>query len=382
MAERASMVSALRQRKVLLCVGPGGVGKTTCAASIALAAAQGGRKVVVVTIDPSRRLAQALGLSLTVLGGASSGEIVPVPGAIEGEGELDALILHTQTVFDDIVRACSVTPERASNVLENRLYQATAQRLGGALEYAAMARLQMLHASGDYDLVVLDTPPTANAIDFLEAPDRVREMVSNPVARLLAGTGKLGVKILGLGASVIMNALRAIGGGKFIAEFGEFLRDFSDVLAEFHRRAGSFDAMLASPDTGVVLATSATEFSIREAREFLGVLRERDLRIDGVVLNRGDPEIPAPPSEARLRSVFEPLLGGSADAFIDGFTTAYAAARVEGARAERARHELERNHPGVPILVIPRQDPPPTTLGELGRIGRALLGEDPGARES
>lgn len=362
-------------RKIVLCVGPGGVGKTTCAAAIALAAAKAGRRVIVLTIDPSRRLAQALGLELTATGDAATGKVVPVEGLTGGS--LDALILHTRSVFDDIVRAYAKSPEAAANIVDNPLYQATVQRLGGALEYAAMARLQMLHAEAQYDLIVLDTPPTANAIDFLEAPQRVKEVVSNPVARVLAGTGRVGMKILGLGASVIMNALHAIGGGEFITDFGRFLRDFSDVLAEFHRRGGDFDTMLRSPDTGVVLATAASEFTVREADGFLGVLQERGLHIDGVVLNRVEPEIPPwPVHEDAAEALLGRRFGDRAQTVLGQARRVSEGLRTAAKRAASARASLERSNANTPIVVIPREDPPPTTLDELGAVGRRLLGHE------
>ena len=148
--------------QVLLCMGPGGVGKTTCAAALALAEAARGRRVVVVTIDPSYRLAQALGISSD---GDAAGTLksVELP---EGQGALDALLLDSSAVFDAVVRAGATSEAAASAMLENSIYQATSRYLGGALEYAAMARLQMLYEEARHDLIVLDTPPAANALEF------------------------------------------------------------------------------------------------------------------------------------------------------------------------------------------------------------------------
>ena len=166
-------------RRVVLCVGPGGVGKTTCAAALALGSAQRGRRVLVVTIDPSRRLAQALGFHSTGAGTPIEGgtpvavELPPnqAPGGRPG-GSLHALWLATEQVFAELVRTYAETPAAADAILHNPIYKAMAANLGGALEYAAMAKLQLLHAARSYDLIVLDTPPTANAIDFLTARDR------------------------------------------------------------------------------------------------------------------------------------------------------------------------------------------------------------------
>ena len=232
------MTTLFAGREVVLCVGPGGVGKTTTAASIALHAAREGRKVVVVTIDPSRRLGQALGIDT---GSGTGGEVVPVLTPARHGAHLDALLLDSASVFDAIVHACAKTPDAARRITSSRMYGAMAQSLGGALEYAAMARVQMLHAAGEHDLIVLDTPPTANALDFLDAPKRIHEVVDNPAAKLVVGTGKVGGKILGLGGAVLMRTLTAIGGGDFLRDLGEFLRDFADVIAEFNRRGGDFD---------------------------------------------------------------------------------------------------------------------------------------------
>lgn len=369
-----SGASNLERRKVLLCVGPGGVGKTSCAASLALAAADRGLKVVVVTLDPSRRLAEALGLARDG-GEMRTGEVVPVGGPHEaGGGKLHALVLETERVFDDIVRTCAASEKEAATVLENRIYRTTVSRLGGALEYAAMAQVQMLHARREYDLVVLDTPPTANAIDFLEAPGRVREVVSNPAAKILTGTGRLGMRVLGLGGGVLMKTLQSLGGGPFLTELGGFLRDFGEVLQEFQRRAGDFEALLTSPDTGVVLVTSAAAFSIREASDFLDGLDARGMRIDAVTLNRVDQAVPPLPARAVLDAALEPQLQGEGGSqTIDKVVEAYRAARLQGDRGEAARKALASRYPTIPIHVIVREDPPPTSLDALLDLGRRLL---------
>jgi anion-transporting ArsA/GET3 family ATPase len=358
MANSESTVFA--ERKLVLCVGPGGVGKTTCAAALGLYAADHGRKVVVVTIDPSRRLAQALGLEAS-----PSGEVVPVRRA--AGRHLDALILDGAKVFDGIVRAHASDPATADKILGSRIYQATAQRLSGALEFAAMARVQMLFDAAEHDLIILDTPPTANAIDFLDAPSRVRELIDNPAARLLAGTGRIGAKILGLGSSVLSKTLETIGGGQFIGDIGAFLREFSDVLGEFQRRGGDFEKRLRSDDTGVLLVTSASPFSVREAGGFLDQLADYGLRIDAVVLNRTDPELPEPPTREQLADA----LAGAGD--VDRITTAYAGARALGERTRRSIETIVGSREGLRVWTAPRFADPPDTIPELERLGQAIF---------
>ncbi len=362
MADSESTV--FERRKLVLCVGPGGVGKTTCAAALGLYAAKHGRKVVVVTIDPSRRLAQALGLE-----NSPTGEVVPVR---RDGGHLDALILDGAKVFDGIVRDNASDPAVAEKILSSRMYQATAQRLSGALEFAAMARVQMLFDANEHDLIVLDTPPTANAIDFLDAPKRVRELIDNPGARLLAGTGRIGAKILGLGTSVLSKTLEAVGGGQFIGDLGSFLREFADVLGEFQRRGGDFEKRLRSSDTGVLLVTSASPFSVREAEGFLAQLSDYGLRIDAVVLNRIDPELPEPASREQLDAA---LAGTEYAGQADRIWTAYAGARALGERTRRSIEAISRARAGLRVWTAPRFGDPPDTIPELERLGGAIFAE-------
>jgi anion-transporting ArsA/GET3 family ATPase len=372
-------MSAASQRAIVLAAGPGGVGKTTCAAAMALALADAGAKVVVVTIDPSRRLAQALGLADDAP--AAGGQPARVWTSPDGRAHLDALLLDTTAVFDDIVRGCASSPAAAAAIVEHPIYQATVTRLGGALEYAATARLQMLHASGAYDVVVLDTPPTANAMDFLEAPSRVNEVIDNPAAKLLTGTGGIGGRLLGLGTGVLLRVLERVGGGGFIRSLGVFLREFGSVLEEFRRRSGDFEQLLRSPAAGVVLVTAATTFTVREAKGFAQTLRAHGLRIDRVVLNRVDPPLPPWPGEAvfgALEPAADPAAAPAPALALDPtarerLRAAYAAAEAHGARGAAARDELVRAEPGLAVVTIPRADPPPTTLDELLALGRTIL---------
>ncbi|NVB38836.1 ArsA family ATPase [Pseudenhygromyxa sp. WMMC2535] len=358
----ASASTLFIDRRLVLCVGPGGVGKTTCSAALALQAATSGRKVVVVTIDPSRRLAQALGLDAGV-----SGELVPVlrePGMV-----LDALILDGAKVFDSIVRSCSSDAKTAQTILDSRIYQATAQRLSGALEFAAMARVQMLVDAGEHDLIILDTPPTANAVDFLEAPTRIRELIDNPGARLIAGGGRIGAKILGLGSSLLSKTLEAMGGGAFMGDLGAFLKEFSSVIEEFHSRGGDFERLLRSPATGVVMVTTASPFSAREAGAFLDQLGDYGLRVDAVVFNRTDTQLPPPPPRARFDAALAKLDARERERLWN----AYAGARALGERTRRSIASIRDARPRLRIWTAPRHADPPDTLPELRALGRQIF---------
>lgn len=354
-------------RRVLLCMGPGGVGKTTVSAALGLAAARAGRRVIVVTIDPSKRLAQALGLDPSL--GSTPGSIVPV------EPGLDCLLLDTKRVFDDLVQAYSPSPAAARAMLDNPIYQATATNLSGGVEYAATSRVHMLHEEAAYDLIVLDTPPTANAIEFLDAQDRIREVIANPAARFLAGTGRIGMKFLGLGGGVLIRTLESMGGGSFLTQLGVFLRDFSAVLKEFERRAGDVARLVSSEVTGTIITTAPTEFSLREAEGFIDEVLEREMRLDGIVLNRVLTPPPPTVSREQLRDALrrDGEEEDELDARLDALREVEDGARRQAARAEDILAKLSQRHPEIEVVPIARQDPPPTSLEELADMGAVLL---------
>ena len=360
------------RRELILCMGPGGVGKTTTAAALALRAARAGRKVAVVTVDPALRLGQALGLDAQE---AAGGVLVSVLDSetIDGGGKLDALLLDSAAVFDSIVAAYATGEDAAERILRSKIYAAMRQRLGGALEYAAMARVLMLHEDGEHDLIVLDTPPTANALDFLTAPQKIRELADNPAAKLVAGGGRIGMRVLGLGGAVVLRAFDVLGGGEFMKELGAFLQDFSDVIREFHRRGGDFDALLRSPRTTSLVVTSGSSFAVREAVEFLSKLREWGLRVDGVVLNRCDPPLATLDALPELRAGLEAKVPQpeARQRLID----LYATAQAQGEVTRMAKKRITELQPPTPVFVGLRQADPPQSLESLEAFGGELFGD-------
>jgi len=323
---------------------------------------------LVVTIDPSRRLAQALGFAA----GVSPGVELPVqtPALAGSGGSLHALLLDGQVVFDRLVAAYATDPDQAKRIVENPLYQTMTEHLGGALEYAAIAQLRLLHREGRYDLIVLDTPPTANALDFLQAPERIQELVTNPAIRLLTGTGRLGSRLLGVGNGLVLKVLGAMGGGEFVRDLGVFLRDFSVVLDQFHKQAGDFQALLTSETTGAFLVTSAATFSVREAVTFLGVLYDRSLRVDGVVLNRVTPPFEPFPEQDACTTYLQGQAGVEGTARL---RDAYNGLRVQGERSRQAIVTLKQAYTNIPIWALPRREPPPTSLAELHALERDFV---------
>lgn len=370
--------------RILVCMGPGGVGKTTCAAALAMAFAAAGRRVAVVTIDPSHRLAQALGL---VGGAATPGVLNPV-SLPEGTGRLDALLLDTATVFDALVRDGSEDEARARAMLDNPIYQATSRYLGGALEYAAMARLQMLFEAGTHDLIVLDTPPAANALEFLDAPDKVRGLIDNPAARVVLSGGRVGGRLLGLGVRTLMKLLGRMGGADFLRDLSVFLTEFAGIIEAFHIRGAAFQDELRGPRTSALVVTSTANFSVAESLDFIAELRRFGMRVSAAVVNR----VSSDPGPAVPTQTLRAWAAEAADATLDGERFAQWVTRAhEGIAAAHARSidacdRIEAAFPGVRAVRATRTTPPPESVEALLDFGRALhrdvFGTEAAARSS
>ena len=280
------------QASIIVCTGAGGVGKTTLAATLALGAAARGRKTVVLTIDPARRLAQSLGLT------AMTEEASPVPG-VEG---LDAMMLDMKRTFDALVDRHAPEPERAERIKSNRFYQQLTSSLAGTQEYMAMEKLYELHERGDYDCIVIDTPPTRSALDFLDAPKRLTDFLEGRFLRLFLGTGMRASKqvgrAVGWGSGIFMRAASRITGAGVLEDLGEFFQSFEGMYEGFKARASEVYRLLASPGSAFVVVASPEPPALREARYFLHRLEQDGMPTAGLVVNRLTP--PPPPSLAAL----------------------------------------------------------------------------------
>jgi anion-transporting ArsA/GET3 family ATPase len=305
----------LADRKIVVCVGSGGVGKTTTAATLALHAARSGRRTIVCTIDPAKRLANALGLaeldhterrvSDEKLGGR------PAPG-----GQLWAMMLDQKRAFDEVVGRYARDPESLERILGNRIYQQISSSLTGSLEYAAMAKLQTLDRDGRWDLIVLDTPPTANALDFLDAPKKLIDAIDSPALQWFVkpymAAGRFSLKLLGMGGAFVLKRLARFVGSAFLEDVAAFLAQFNETLGGFKQRAQEVFDLLRSPGAAFVLVASPDPLAIDEAIYFYQRLREAAMPLGAFVINRVRPQAgPAPSAdEVATRLALRPELGG------------------------------------------------------------------------
>jgi len=275
--------------EVLVCCGSGGVGKTTSAAALGLQAALLGRRAVVVTIDPAKRLADALG----VPGGLSN---EPTKLDVPGDGELWALMLDTATTFDGLVRANAADPEQAERILANGFYRNVAGSLSGTQEYMAAERLHALHNDERFDLVIVDTPPTRNALDFLDAPGTITKFIDHPLFKLLMMPTRRGMKVLNIAAQPILRTIGKVVGGDVLADAVAFFQAFGGMETGFRRRADEVMALLHSDVTRFVLVASPRADTIEEACYFANRLAASDLEVAAVVVNRCTPTFGEPPA--------------------------------------------------------------------------------------
>jgi anion-transporting ArsA/GET3 family ATPase len=266
---------------IVICCGSGGVGKTTTAAALALEGARRGRRACVVTIDPAKRLADALGLAA----------LTNTPGKIEGDwpGELYALMLDTKSTFDALIERYANDPEQARSILDNRLYRNIAGALSGTQEYMAMEKLYELSQSGDFDLIVVDTPPTRNALDFLDAPRRLTRFLDNRIFRLLMMPTRAYMKAVSFATQTFLRTISRVVGGEVVADAVAFFQAFEGMEQGFRDRAGKVLQLLTSTETSFVLVTSPRRDAVDEATFFAAKLHESAIEVDGLVVNRLHP---------------------------------------------------------------------------------------------
>jgi anion-transporting ArsA/GET3 family ATPase len=277
-APESSMAALVRDRSVVVCCGSGGVGKTTVSATVALAAARVGRRACVVTVDPARRLADALGV-----------ESLPnTPTEVAGPwpGTLFALMLDSKGTFDDLVERYARTPEQAESILANRLYQNLAGALSGTQEYMAMEKLYELVNSNEFDIVVVDTPPTRNALDLLDAPRRLTRFLENKLFRALLVPTRMSLRAVSMATQALLRTVSKVAGAEIVQDAVAFFQAFEGMEDGFRTRATAVHELLSDPATAYVLVTSARPDAVEEASFFASKLAERDVAVAALVVNR------------------------------------------------------------------------------------------------
>ncbi|HET8599000.1 MAG TPA: ArsA family ATPase [Segeticoccus sp.] len=372
---------------IVVCCGSGGVGKTTTAAAIALRGAEAGRRVVVLTIDPARRLAQALGLEEL--------DNTPRPVELPGPagGSLDAMMLDMKRTFDEVVQA-HAAPDKAEQILANPFYQAVSSSFAGTQEYMAMERLGQLHAqrrdgadgAPTWDLIVVDTPPSRSALDFLDAPQRLGSFLDGRFVRLLSAPARAGgrayLKVFSAGVNVVTNTLTKVLGGQLLRDVQTFVAALDTVFGGFRKRADQTYALLQQNGTAFVVVAVPEHDALREAAYFVDRLDEDGMPLAGLVLNRV--RVPAVPSlsAGRALAAAEALeeLEPSDTSATTGVTAALLRLHADLAQAAARHQALARRfssaHPGVPVVQVPAAAEDIHDLTGLRSMGAALAGGD------
>jgi anion-transporting ArsA/GET3 family ATPase len=345
-----SPAEALLARRVVACVGAGGVGKTTLAAAIGLGAAKRGRRVLVLTIDPARRLADALGV------GALGAEPQAIPRAllaglgVPETGALFAMMLDMKRTFDELVTRFAPDAAARERIFANRIYQHVSDALAGSAEYSAMEKVYEMSERPEFDLVVLDTPPSAHALDFLEAPERLIGLLDSRLVQLLLhpalSAGRLGLRLFQRGAHQAFGLIERITGFGFLEDVSEFLLAFEGMSEGFRRRAEAVRGLLFGPDTAFVLAAAPSGESVAHARDLLARLEAHGADVVGVVANRirawpgATPALPRPDErEAWLADLTRAFVAQNGAAFPAHLAAAAALDILDGYAAAVTRDD-------------------------------------------
>ncbi len=373
-----------RRIRVIVCCGSGGVGKTTIAAAIGLRAAQRGRNVVVLTVDPARRLAQSMGLSRL----DNTPRPVPfperVPGGTNGTGlngtpggSLHAMMLDMKRTFDEIVEA-HADPDRAAQILANPFYQSLSSGFSGTQEYMAMEKLGQLRRAEEWDLIVVDTPPSRSALDFLDAPQRLGRFLDGRLIRLLVAPAKAGgrayLRVLNASFSMVTGVLTKVLGAQVLKDVQTFVSALDTMFGGFRERADYTYRLLRAPGTAFLVVAAPEPDALREASYFVERLDEEGMPLAGLVLNRVHRSPAARLSAARSLAAAETLQAANGQ---DGASHALAIAALrlhaermqQSAAEQRVAEHFTGAHPHVPVVEVPAQPEDIHDLAGLAAVG-------------
>ena len=367
-----------RRTGIIVCCGSGGVGKTTTSAALALRAAERGRSVVVLTIDPARRLAQSMGIE------ALDNTPRPVPGVGSGNrrgrqaGNLDAMMLDMKRTFDEVVEN-QASPEKAQQILNNPFYIAVSSSFAGTQEYMAMEKLGQIHADaqrdGTYDLIVVDTPPSRSALDFLDAPERLSSFLDGRFIRLLLAPAKGPARLMTAGFTVVTNALTKVLGAQVLRDMQTFVSAFDTLFGGFRLRAEKTFALLQADGTAFLVVAAPEPDALREAAYFVERLSEDDMPLAGLVVNRASPQTQGEVSADEAMAAAQRLRKADPDSLTAGLLRLHADRVRTVEREARLRSRFDAAHPQVPTAVVPALAGDVHDLDGLRQVGQSLLAE-------
>jgi anion-transporting ArsA/GET3 family ATPase len=371
------VAALLAGTRVCVIGGSGGVGKTTTSAAIAAGMAARGLKVAVVTIDPAQRLATALGLD----------ELGNEPHRIEpgsfadaglplGDGELWAMTLDPKRTFDELIEKLAPDDATREQILANRVYRELSDAIAGSQEFTAVAKLHELAQEGDWDLLVLDTPPSRNALDFLDAPDRLAAFFEGRALQTLLRGGGAGLRLIGRGAGLVLGLLRRVTGAELLSDLSDFFRLLGGLLGGFRERAAQVEALLRADGTTFLLVTSPEREPIEEAIYFRRRLRAAGMTLGGAIVNRVHADDPGAdgalddlPALLERETGLSPALAARVAA---AFADEHALARRDAANVAQLTDRLGA---GVPLLQVPLLDGDVHDVGGLVRLGAELFAD-------
>ena len=358
----ATIGAVVEDRSIIICCGSGGVGKTTTAAALAVEAARRGRRACVVTIDPARRLANALGLD----------ELTNRPTPIEGdwEGRLQALMLDPKATFDDLVARYADTDEQAERIRQNRIYRNLSSSLSGTQEYMAAEKLYELTEEHEFDLVVVDTPPTRNALDFLDAPGRLSRFLENRVFQALMTPTRAGLRFMGVAAHALLRTISRVAGTEIVADAVAFFQAFEGMEEGFRTRAASVREMLHHPGTAYLLIASPRTDSVDEAVHFADKLAETGTGVSALVVNRVQPRFADDALLERLPAPSSVPAAQPLEELMDNLRGYEAAAE----REEQAYGELVAKVAPAPVYKVPLLGTDVHDVAGLRLVGDLLFG--------
>ncbi|MGJ6963622.1 ArsA family ATPase [Streptosporangium sp. G11] len=354
--------------RIVVCCGSGGVGKTTTAAALGLRAAERGRSAVVLTVDPARRLAQSMGL--TELDNTPR----PVMG-VEGEGRLHAMMLDMKRTFDEIIEA-HADPERARQILTNPFYQSLSSSFSGTQEYMAMEKLGQLRRSDEWDLIIVDTPPSRSALDFLDAPERLGRFLDGKLIRLLMLPAKAGgrsaFKLFNAGFGIVAGALTKLLGAQVLKDLQTFVSALDAVFGGFRARAEQTYRLLQAPGTAFVVVASPERDAMREASYFVERLAEERMPLAGLVVNRVHRSPASMLSGARSTAAAEDLESRGEHELTSAVLRLHAGRMQLAAREQREEEHFVSAHPTVPVARVPAMAEDVHDLEGLREVGHLL----------